>query len=486
LSLSRLLLELLFVVSNLRIMKTMINSFRIGLILLAVVSLSSCEKKSIDNNGVGTAEFSISVPDELSQAKSGTSGDSTIVSYQIMISVEDLEGIGVFTDKLIPLYTFGTGFVSENIEIRTGEFKLTKFMVINPSGAVVYAAPLAGSPLAYLCDHPLPISFTILQNQVSRIIPEVLPVGDQPPDKFGYASFGVQIIKPLDFWAVCFLDNPLIMAPIQFTSAKLTVSASNGWHYAFKLEPVVNHLVIRGGSETYYFVLEKEGYLPQVMQFQAKDLMATTRENPLVLKIPWGEQFKMLVLQPGPEEGKDAMISNLEPEKNFGDHKYFESTFLTEPVLTVMRSNRSLIFFNLDSLPKSAIIKKVTLQLSYDFPIPFDSSYLVNTYPSAGIAWYGGVLQQVVEPWEEYKVTWNTQPKAIEMNQVYIPPFIRNVNFIQVDVTRLFVPVNNIAIPNHGMLFRLWPGDKFPGFRFASSDFAVPEMRPKLTIFYTI
>ncbi len=37
------------------------------------------------------------------------------------------------------------------------------------------------------------------------------------------------------------------------------------------------------------------------------------------------------------------MISNLNPDKNYEDHKYFEATYLTEPVLTVMRSNRSLI-----------------------------------------------------------------------------------------------------------------------------------------------
>jgi hypothetical protein len=52
-----------------------------------------------------------------------------------MVSVENLKGISVFSDKLVPLYTFGTGFVSEKLEIKTGEFKLTKFMVINPSGA---------------------------------------------------------------------------------------------------------------------------------------------------------------------------------------------------------------------------------------------------------------------------------------------------------------------------------------------------------------
>jgi hypothetical protein len=473
-------------------MKPMINSFPIVLILLAMVSLTSCEKK-VAENGSGTAEFSISSLDELISSKSGTSDDSTrVVSYQIMISVEDMNGNAVITDKLIPLYVFGTGFVSENVEIKTGEFKLTKFMVINPAGEVVYAAPVAGSPLAYLVTKPLPITFNIFPNQVTKVLPEVLAVGDQTPDRFGYVSFGVQIIKPLEFWTMCVLDpgNPIIMAPIQITTAKLTVFAADGWHYTFKLEAAVNHLVIRGGSEIYTFVLEKEGFETQKLQFSARELMATTKENPLILKISWFSQYKVLVLQPGPEKGKDAMISNLNPEKNFGDYKYFETTFLSEPILTVMRSNRSLIAFNLDTLPKSAVIKKVVMRLSYDLPIPFDSTYITtNTGPTAGVAWYGAVLQQVVEPWEEYKVTWNTVPKAVEANQVYISPFIRNANSIEVDVTRLFVTpstTDQAIYPNYGMLFRLWPVDRFPGFRFASSDYSNASMRPRLTIYYTI
>lgn len=458
---------------------------------MAMVSLSSCEKKVADN-GIGTAEFSLNALNELSSSKSGISDDSTgVFSYQILISVEDMNGNAIITDKLIPLYIFGTGFTSENVEIKAGEFKLTKFMVINPAGEVIYAAPVKGSPLAYLVTKPLPVTFNIFPNQVTKILPEVLAVGDQTPDKFGYASFVVQIIKPLEFWTMCVLDpgNPMIMAPIQITNAKLTVYAADGWHYTFKLEAAVNHLIIRGGSEIYTFILEKEGFETQKLQFSARELMATTKENPLILKISWFSQYRVLVLQPGSEKGKDAMISNLNSEKNFGDHKYFEATFLSEPVLTVMRSNRSLIWFNPDTLPKSAIIKKVTLQLFYDLPIPFDSSYITNTGPATGVVWYGGVLQQIVEPWEEFKVTWNTQPKTIEANQVYIPPFIRNANFIIVDVTRLFVTpstTDQAIYPNYGMLFRLWPVDRFPGFRFASSDYPDAIMRPRLTIYYTL
>jgi hypothetical protein len=96
------------------------------------------------------------------------------------------------------------------------------------------------------------------------------------------------------------------------------------------------------------------------------------------------------------------------------------------------------------------------------------------------------VLQQVIEPWEENKVTWNNQPKTTEINQVFIPPFIRNVNFIEIEVTGLFVSSVSNSLSNYGMLFKLYPNEKFKGFRFASSDFPDSLMRPRLSVQYTL
>ncbi len=106
-----------------------------------------------------------------------------------MVSIEDMDGNSVISDSLIPVYAFGTGFTSENVELQTGDYNLTKFLVINPSGAVIYAAPIEGSPLAYLVNDPLPVNFLIRADQVTSVAPEVLLVGDQTPGQFGYASF---------------------------------------------------------------------------------------------------------------------------------------------------------------------------------------------------------------------------------------------------------------------------------------------------------
>jgi hypothetical protein len=466
------------------LMKTSFKLLSFLLVTLLLTGISSCKKE--DPVGTGTFEFSMTLPADLGLTKSA-SADNPLVSYQLMVSIEDLKGNPVMTDKMIPVYSFGTGYVSGKVEIKNGEYKLSKFMVINAEGAVLFASPLAGSPNSYLVSKPLPINFNIIPDKVTTLIPEALAVGNQPPSAFGYVAFGVQLIKPLDFWTMCVIgfSNPQIMAPVQITEAKLTISNNNGWMYAFKLAAAPNHLVIRGGSENYTFLLEKDGYPSQKMQFTSGQLLAATEKNPLVLNINAESQVYTLSLQPGPEQGKDAMISNLEPDKNFGDYKYFEATYLSESQLTVMRSNRSLIFFDLSSLPSGAKINKVVLRLVYEKPIPFDETLFPTVAPASGIAWYGAVLQQITEPWEENGVTWNKQPKTTEANQVFIPPFIRNTNVLEIEVTKLFVSNLASPLPNHGILFKLWPAEKFPGFRFVSSDYPEPSWRPKLNIQYT-
>ena len=468
-------------------MKTFVKIMLPAIFLLPATIFHSCENNTSESQGTGLAEFSVEISSGVSD-NSAKGDDPVITTMHVMISVEDIAGNKVLTDKLIPLYSFGTGLLSENIEIPSGDFKLIKFVVIDAEGKVLYAAPLAGSAMAYLSKNPLPLKFHIEAGQVTRLSPELLEVVGTTPDKFGYLSFGLQLVNPVELWTYCTIDNPLsAAASIIMTSAKVTIFTTDGWRNTFYLTDKVNKLLIRGGSEIYNFLVEKEGYLPLKYQFTAAQIKASTQENPIVLKIPFDSQLKLLVLQPGPEEGIDAMISNLDADKNFGGHKYFEATFLSEPVLAVMRSNRSLIYFNTSSIPEKAIIRRVVLTLWYEIPIPFDNSfmYLVNTLPGPGIEWFGAAFQKITEPWEETKVTWNTQPRTTETGQVFLAPFVKNANVIEADVSRLFIPAKDVYIPSYGIMFRLWPADKFPGFRFASSDYPVAAMRPRLTIYYS-
>ena len=471
-------------------MKTL-NRILSVIILVSVASgFHSCEKIQQENEATGSFELFVSLDEQvLSNLKSTLPDTVDISSYHALLTVIGRDSMPVLEDELLPLFKFGDGFFTKKIELKAGGYRLMKFLIINPEGEVIFAAPIEGSPKAYLVKDPLPIGFKVSPEETTRLSPEVLPVQGEPPSEFGYTSFGFNVVKPLPFYIAVVIDNPLIMtanfAPSQFTNAILSVYHPDGWHYDFRLEARVNHVVIRGGGEYYKFIIEKEGYEPVKMEIHARKLLETTPEQPLLVKI--GPGMHVLRLQPDPETGIDAMISNLEPDKNFGKHPFFEATYMSESPLTVMRENRSLIRFSPTGLPKSARIEKVILTLFYDKPIYWDT--IIKWDPAistSDIRWYGAVLQQIVEPWEEHEVTWEKQPETIEANQVYISPFGTNAKFLEVDVTPLFVPVQEIAAPNYGMLFKLAPEPNFRGFRFASSDFEKPEMRPVLTIYYTL
>ena len=150
-------------------MKALIKFLYGFLIPLTVLGIWSCENRNDDFTRKGKAEFSLSMPEEGAKSLSGSSLDSGIMSYHIMVSIEDMEGNSVISDSLIPVYAFGTGFTSENVELETGDYNLTKFMVINPSGTVMYASPIEGSPLAYLVNDPLPLNFSIRPDQVTTV-----------------------------------------------------------------------------------------------------------------------------------------------------------------------------------------------------------------------------------------------------------------------------------------------------------------------------
>lgn len=456
--------------------------------IVLVALFSSCEKEELPEAETGKLEIAVSLAGP--ELKSDEPDSTGTYPWHVLVTVINSLGEAVFDEELIPLYRFGNDFISGKIELKTGRYQLSQFLVINPEGKVVYAAPREGSPKAYLAKDPLPKGFSILPGESTRVIPEVFAVVDSAPEDFGYASFGFQVIRTLPFFVMAVIDDSMLMAPLVPVPARLHVESPDGWMHDYHLEPQINQVVIRGGVRYYLFVAYASGCEPVRFEVRAERLKLTSRENPLILRFS-RTGYNVLDLQPGPENGKDAMILDIRPEDNFGDHRYFEATYESDSLLTVMRTSRSLIHFNPVGLPGGAQIRKVILTLYYDVPVPWDTVVYDSTVnaidPACNcIPGIGAILQQIVEPWEEHRITWENQPATIEANQVFIPPFIKNADFIDVDVTSLFVPIREIAAANYGMMLRIWPTEEYPGFRFASSDYEVPRMRPRLRILYTL
>src|SRR3954471_8908120 len=131
------------------------------LILFCVSILFSCSKEQNAPQLKGNATFSLSVKDQ--NNKAGRTDDAAQPAY-ILLTIEDGNGIEILKDKKLPLISFGQSYVTDNVELTTGSYKLTQFLILDAASKTIYATPLKGSDLAQYVNEALAIDFSITAN----------------------------------------------------------------------------------------------------------------------------------------------------------------------------------------------------------------------------------------------------------------------------------------------------------------------------------
>jgi gliding motility-associated-like protein len=146
-------------------------------------------------------------------------------------------------------------------------------------------------------------------------------------------------------------------------------------------------------------------------------------------------------------------------------------------------TQRTLIKFNqLSSIPTTAVITNAELNL---FGVNSSGSYGTSYYPgSPYTSTNEGWVERVTGSWNEFTVTWNTQPTTTTTNRVGIPFSTAHWNWnTSVDVTTL---VNDIRASgtNEGFMLKLKNEAIYRCVLFASSDHPDTTRWPELVITY--
>lgn len=160
------------------------------MILLAAFLWTACDKEDVVIKESGRVTFSFSKR-EINGGRTQTVGTPTA----IVLNVENLQGQVVLESRKLLLVGFGDNYITENVALEIGNYKITSFIVLNENNKALYATPVAGSAKAQFVSTPLPISFNVGQTSTTTLRPEVLEVeSTDSPEKFGYASFGFDIV----------------------------------------------------------------------------------------------------------------------------------------------------------------------------------------------------------------------------------------------------------------------------------------------------
>jgi hypothetical protein len=180
--------------------------------------------------------------------------------------------------------------------------------------------------------------------------------------------------------------------------------------------------------------------------------------------LPVGAQ---IVLQPGPQEGKDAWVRSGSPDVNNGTHS--DLRFGASP--TFWEERHTYIEFDLSALPAGTVIVDATLEL-YMWGQNGIMSYMYGVYP-------------VKESWDEDSITWSTAPAsspepAVEFDgrdwqakweQWHAVPGLRDLVQSWIDD----------PTSNHGMMIRAvsnYYGEPY----IYSSDSPHADLRPRLLL----
>lgn len=196
----------------------------------------------------------------------------------------------------------------------------------------------------------------------------------------------------------------------------------------------------------------------------------------LLFTITSTQAQNLISLQPNSANGKDAAISDLQPNFNRGVYNDFLSIAWTNGGTPVVV--RSFIQFDLSSIPNYSIIDSAFLYL-YAFNSPGNGSHSRRSGNNES------VLQRVTQSWSETTVTWNNQPTVDTSGQITVPASDSSTQDYRIEVTNLVDIMHDNQPANFGFRFRLKNEAHFRSLVFAASDNPNASLHPKLEIYYS-
>ncbi len=162
--------------------------------LLLVFALNSCDD-SEPSITKGKAIFALSSNNIIPTNTNGRISEIPTPAF-LLLSIEDNEGKRTEVDKKMALHAFGKQYMTEDLELSTGDYHLTKFLVLDTTHKVIYASPLESADLAQYVSDPLPVHFSVKENTSTQIATQVLTVGaSDTPEGFGYVSFDFDVVE---------------------------------------------------------------------------------------------------------------------------------------------------------------------------------------------------------------------------------------------------------------------------------------------------
>lgn len=190
----------------------------------------------------------------------------------VVVSIKKANGNSAYSMQKVELYNMNGYYISKPLSLLPGDYTVEQFFVVDAADNVMYASPLKGSPKAYLVSKPLPISFTVSKDKVTKLVPEVLNTGGSIPEDFGYSTFSFEVVKTFDFLIGIFVYNESTQN-FELTTANLSIVAANKTIFTDTLTAITNKITLNEGYDKYILTVTKDSYKNWIDTLTATELM---------------------------------------------------------------------------------------------------------------------------------------------------------------------------------------------------------------------
>jgi len=188
------------------------------------------------------------------------------------------------------------------------------------------------------------------------------------------------------------------------------------------------------------------------------------------------EKQIVLTLQPDGDKGKDAVISKIVPDNNYGDLEDIHLFAWTQG--GILNVNRVVIDFDVISIPTDARIDRAFLSLYFNNTSGYGNGHSGDN---------SFTIKRITSDWDESTVSWRTQPTTISFNKVTVDGSISATqDFTDIDITTLISDIIDNKDNSYGLMLKLKNEEAYKILLFASSDNQDENLRPKLDVYYTI
>ncbi len=245
----------------------------------------SCKNKDDGGQGSsspskGSVKFSI---EEINSALrlSNVSKDDV---KSVQVTIKDADG-NEQTQNL-DFLSFSDDYISEPIELATGDYTLEGFHALDADDEVIYSTPIEGSEKAYLVQKPLPLDVVVTTNYTNLVTTEVVSIEENTdPTDLGYLTFDFEIVNTFDFWVAGFVyDTDL--SDLELTEFEYSVTPAGATTLTGSADAITNMILVRGEEDTYEVSFKKEGYYIRSdvkTTYTQAELAAYTSDHPLKL-----------------------------------------------------------------------------------------------------------------------------------------------------------------------------------------------------------